>query len=146
MPTAPISTPVPPDVAHYALLLDQKYPGWLSGENQSLSDAYVKYMREHPGKSAKDVYTVLVHQLNVIANLGKTVGNQIAVGATIIGKAGPAAGVGVAKASQDIFKGLNLANLIMRLGEIVLGIVLVGVGVAKITGAGNVVSKAVRMA
>lgn len=47
--------------------------------------------------------------------------------------------------NTDLFHGLNLQNLIMRLGEIVLGVVLVGVGVAKLTGASNVVSKAVRM-
>lgn len=44
----------------------------------------------------------------------------------------------------DLFHGLNLQNLILRVGEIILGIVLVGVGIAKLTGAANVVSAAVR--
>jgi hypothetical protein len=52
----------------------------------------------------------------------------------------------IAKAiNTDLFHGLNLQNVITRLGEIVLGVVLVGVGVAKLTGTSNMVSRAVRM-
>ncbi len=36
---------------------------------------------------------------------------------------------------------INAGNWLIRVGEIVLGIVLIGVGVAKLTGATNVVSK-----
>jgi hypothetical protein len=41
----------------------------------------------------------------------------------------------------DIFKGLNLANWLLRIGEIALGIVLMGVGLAKLTGVDNQVAK-----
>lgn len=145
MPPAPVSHPVPPAVAHYALLLDEQFPGWLTGEHRSLSDAYIAYMQHHPGADPKKVYETTVRQLAVIAGLGQTIGGAIGTGATIIGKAGPAAGVGVAKASQDIFHGLNLGGLLMRVGEVVLGIVLIGVGLAKITGAANVISKIVKV-
>jgi hypothetical protein len=137
---------------HYADLLDKQYPDWVITDNwlganvhEHIGQAFIDYMRAHPKLNPKDVYTVMQHQLKAIGNLGKTIGGSIATGATVIGKAGLAAGTGVAKASQDIFHGLNLANLLIRLGEIVLGIVLVGVGVAKVTGASNVISKAVRM-
>lgn len=145
MPAAPVSTPLPPAWEHYALLLEQQYPGWLSGEHRSLADAFIAYMKKHPNANPKTVYDTTVRQLNVIAHLGQTIGGQIATGATIIGIAGPAAGIGVAKAAQDITHGFNLGNILMRIGEIVLGVVLIGVGVAKLTGAANVVSKAVRM-
>lgn len=49
-------------------------------------------------------------------------------------------------ASQDVFHGLNLSTWILRIGEILLGVVLIGVGVAKLTGAENVVSKAAKVA
>jgi len=39
----------------------------------------------------------------------------------------------------------DIQSWLLRIGEILLGIVLLGVGVAKLTGTPNVVSKAVRM-
>ena len=52
------------------------------------------------------------------------------------------AGIGTASgAAQDVFKGLNLGSWLLRIGEIVLGIVLVGVGIARITGLQNAVSQ-----
>jgi hypothetical protein len=44
------------------------------------------------------------------------------------------------------FHGLNLGAWLLRIGEIILGVVLVGVGVAKLTGADNYISKAATMA
>lgn len=146
MPVAPINTPLSPVVEHYALLLEQQYPGWLSGMHESLSDAYIKYMNAHPHADPKQVYDTVITQLARIANLNKTIGGQIKTGATILGQVGPATGIGLAKASQDIMHGFNFGDIILRAGEILLGIVLIGVGVAKLTGTGNVVSKAVRMA
>ena len=45
-------------------------------------------------------------------------------------------------AVSDIFHGINFGNWALRLGEIILGVVLIGVGVAKLTGADNVIMKA----
>lgn len=39
------------------------------------------------------------------------------------------------------FKNLNLQVWFLRIGEIILGVILIGVGVAKLTGVGNVVTK-----
>ena len=145
MPVAPVNTPLAPVIEHYALLLEEQYPGWLSGEHITLSDAYINYMNTHPKANPKQVYDTTIRQLKVIANLNKTIAGQISTGATIIGIAGPATGIGLAKASQDIMHGFNFGNIILRVGEILLGIVLIGVGVAKLTGTANVVSKAVKM-
>lgn len=38
----------------------------------------------------------------------------------------------------------NAETLILRIGEVLLGLVLIGIGVASITGAGNFISKAVK--
>jgi hypothetical protein len=51
----------------------------------------------------------------------------------------------VAKATNDIlFGGVNAQNWFIRVGEILLGIVLIGVGVAKLTGTTNAISKIVK--
>ena len=42
------------------------------------------------------------------------------------------------------FKGLNLEVWFVRIGEIILGIVLIGVGLAKLTGTTNIVSSVVK--
>lgn len=62
---------------------------------------------------------------------------------SLLGKVGNATGV------TDIVGGLglsdnNIRSWLIRIGEIVLGLVLVGVGVAKLTGTGNMVSQAVK--
>jgi hypothetical protein len=47
---------------------------------------------------------------------------------------------------NDIFKGLNLSNILLRVGEILLGLVLLGVGIAHMTGTENVLSNAAKTA
>ena len=42
---------------------------------------------------------------------------------------------------SDVFHGLDFGNWILRIGEIVLGIVLIGVGIAKLTGTDNTIAK-----
>jgi hypothetical protein len=42
------------------------------------------------------------------------------------------------------FHGLNLGGILLRVGEVLLGIVLVGVGVAKLTGTTNFVATALK--
>lgn len=55
------------------------------------------------------------------------------------------AGIGIGTGiAQDVFKGLNLGSFLLRIGEIALGIVLVGVGIARITGLQNAVSDVVK--
>lgn len=66
---------------------------------------------------------------------------------TTIGQTGTILGqtpVAAAKGAENVFHGLNLTSWFLRIGEILLGIVLVGVGVARITGAQNAVSKIVK--
>lgn len=44
-------------------------------------------------------------------------------------------------AASDIFHGLNLNTWLIRIGEIILGVVLIGVGVAKLTSVDNTIAK-----
>lgn len=54
---------------------------------------------------------------------------------------------GASSVTEDVLgtNGLQAQNWFIRIGEIVLGIVLIGIGVAKLTGAANVVSKALKV-
>jgi hypothetical protein len=57
---------------------------------------------------------------------------------SLAAQAGTVAG-GVVK--TDIAGGLNIGTLMLRVGEVLLGLVLVGVGLAKLTGKENAISK-----
>ena len=116
--------------------------------HESLSDAYVRYMQEHPNADPQKVYMTVVSQLDKVAKLPGTIGGQIGATVTILGKVGPATGTGLANASKniDVLNGLNLGTLMLRAGEILLGLVLLGVAVAHLTGTENVISKTVKTA
>lgn len=78
-------------------------------------------------------------------NAAKNPGWAKPVGATDIGgqisNAGGSAASDVANAvTKDTFHGVNLGVWFIRIGEIILGIVLIGVGLAKLTGTSNVIS------
>jgi hypothetical protein len=64
------------------------------------------------------------------------------IGVTDIGKAIDNAG----DSATGAFKGLNLETWILRIGEIVLGVVLIGVGLAKLTGTSNAIAKIAKVA
>jgi hypothetical protein len=60
----------------------------------------------------------------------------------------PAANVGTGMAAGtaiDKIASFNLGSWFLRIGEILLGLVLIGVGVARITGSQNVISKAMKV-
>lgn len=46
--------------------------------------------------------------------------------------------------TNDIIGNVNAQSVILRVGEVILGIVLIGIGLAKITGADNFISTAVK--
>jgi hypothetical protein len=48
------------------------------------------------------------------------------------------------QAAQDVLGGFDIGAWFLRVGEILLGLVLIGVGVARITGAQNAISKIVK--
>jgi hypothetical protein len=59
---------------------------------------------------------------------------------------GSLAGNAAHDAAKDIFHGLNLSEILRRIAEILLGLVLLGVGIARMTGAENAISKAAKTA
>jgi len=87
--------------------------------------------------------TLTVQQLLsafVATELGGALSTGIGQTGTTLGQLPGAA----AKGAENAFHGLDLGSWFLRIGEILLGIVLVGVGVARITGAQNAISKIVK--
>lgn len=87
--------------------------------------------------------TLTVQQLLsafVATELGGALSTGIGQTGTTLGQLPGAA----AKGAENAFHGLDLGSWFIRIGEILLGIVLVGVGVARITGAQNAISKIVK--
>jgi hypothetical protein len=60
------------------------------------------------------------------------------------GGASPSAAIGTGSAIANTLGGFNISNWFLRIGEILLGLVLIGVGVARITGAQNAISNIVK--
>lgn len=56
----------------------------------------------------------------------------------------PAASAAASAVQKNLFHGLDLNQALLQLGEIILGIALIAVGVAKLTGADNVIAGAVK--
>lgn len=82
-------------------------------------------------------------QAFVASDVSGALGTAIGQTGTILGQTPVAA----AKGAQNAFEslgGFNLSSWFLRIGEILLGLVLVGVGVARITGAQNAISKVVK--
>lgn len=52
--------------------------------------------------------------------------------------------IGQAVSNADVFKGLDLRHLLLQISEVVLGIALIGIGIAHLTGNENVISNIVK--
>lgn len=93
---------------------------------------------QHPELTFQQVLNAFV-AVEAAGGLGTAIGQT----GTILGQVPGAAAKGAENAVQSL-GGFNLSSWFLRIGEILLGLVLVGVGIARITGAQNVISKAVK--
>lgn len=101
--------------------------------------AYALQMHaQHPELTFQQILQAFV-ATDVAGALGTAIGQT----GTILGQTPGAAAKGAENAFEKL-GGFNLSSWFLRIGEILLGIVLVGVGVARITGVQNAVSKVVK--
>jgi len=98
-------------------------------------------LQEHAKDPSLPVSTILSIFIGQAAAGGIATG--IGQTGTTLGQLPGAAAKGAANAIESL-GGFNLGSWFLRIGEILLGLVLVGVGVARITGAQNVISKVVK--
>jgi hypothetical protein len=92
----------------------------------------------HPGLTVQQLLNAFL-----ATELGGALSTGIGQTGTVLGQVPGAAAKG-AQNAVDALGGFNLSSWFLRIGEILLGIVLVGVGVARITGAQNAISKIVK--
>lgn len=108
------------------------------GDTQLATQFRAYALREHAIHPELSVQQLL--SAFIASDLAGAVGTTIGQTGTLLGQVPGAA----AKGAENVYKGLNLGSWLLRIGEILLGIVLVGVGVARITGAQNAISKVVK--
>jgi hypothetical protein len=90
---------------------------------------------KHPELSVQQLLSAFL-----ATELGGALSTGIGQTGTLLGQVPGAA----AKGAEDVIGKFNVGSWFLRIGEILLGLVLIGVGVARITGAQNAISKIVR--
>jgi hypothetical protein len=134
--TSPTPTTRPAAVAAYVGMLDLAY-------GAQIGQSYQNYANAHPNQTA---YNALQSWANTVAaGLGPGLAKAIQAFAKAQGKAtgqiAVGTGLGAAAASKDILGGFDLGSWFLRIGEILIGLVLIGVGLAKITNAVPIATK-----
>lgn len=137
----PVSPPVGMTAAQYAQELDAKYPG------QGIGAQYLAFAEAHPRLTplqAGNAWALSLGLKGFGAGLGGAVGGT--------GKALGQIAQGSGQGMINLYKGLNLSSLLLRIGEVIVGVVLIGIGInsmAKgkpfqiVTGAAGMASKVI---
>jgi hypothetical protein len=110
-------------------------------------DPVAGYAAAHSGTGWHGPFDTKQDALNYYtANASKNPGWKAPTGlaGTVTNVIGSVPGGGAVASITDPLGNLNLGGWFIRVGEILLGLVLVGVGVAKLTGAANLISSAVK--
>lgn len=97
---------------------------------------YQAAIQQDPALSPLDGWTAF--------ETGSTIASGLGTATATLGGIPQAAVTGANNAYKDLLGGFNIGNWFLRIGEILLGLVLVGVGIARITGAQNFISQAVK--
>lgn len=97
--------------------------------------AYANFNKAHPERTPYENVAAFLSEI-----IAKGITKVIAETTTLLTQV-PGA---VAKGAEDVLNKFNLGNWFLRVGEILLGLVLIGVGVARITGIQNAISQVVK--
>lgn len=133
-------------VDSYAATLGKLYPG------SAVESEYIKYMAEHPSDNPETVFNAVNAAITgdtaILGTLPNVLKQFVTGAATGVSQEATGAGLGVAQASQslqpgavlgDIWSKLNSRGTWIRVAEVTLGIALVLVALAHMTGASRVV-------
>jgi len=134
-------------VDSYAATLGKLYPG------SAVQSEYIKYMAEHPDENPLTVFNAvnaaIAGDTAVLGQLPGVLKDFVSGAATGVSQEATGGGLGVAQASQalqpgavlgDIWSKLNSRGTWIRVAEVTLGIALVLVALAHMTGADKVVN------
>lgn len=126
-------------ISYYAAKIDALEPG------QGFGAAYTKWAESHPGQTAATAVEtwLLEGTTKAVAATIQAAINAEAKGAgklitTTTQSLSPLAGI------AGFLGALGEANTGLRISEVLLGLILIGIGVARITGTQNVVSQVVK--
>lgn len=122
-----------PSLTEVMTLVSQQYGTAKAAQFLQWYEAAVK---QDPSLTPLNGFTVFI--------TGSTIANNIGTATGALATIPSATAAGANNAYKDILGGFNLGNWFLRIGEILLGLVLVGVGLARITGAQNFISQAVK--
>ncbi len=113
-------------VSYYAAIFDQQYPG------AGVGAAFEAYAAQHPGTAPLTLANAF---LLIITTKGLAAALQQATGAVgnATGQAATGVGSGLASLGSTFSILPNIATWVVRVAEIALGLVLIAVGVAKLT-------------
>ena len=127
-------------IQHYSKLLDQKYPGNLSGENVTLAMAYIIYMNNHLQANPRAVYLTVLARLAAFGKIPDAIKKGIQGVGTGVGQEVTGAEQGL-KNPLDFLSMLTSGNLWIRVAEGIVGLALIIVGLAEL-GQGTPIGKA----
>lgn len=119
--------------AYYEDLL-RRDPKW----GPKYADAYANYVKAHPGHTPYEELMLFVSEITA-----KGIAKVTQETSGLLGQIPQAAAKGAENAINTL-GGFNLTSWFLRIGEILLGLVLIGVGIARLTGAQNAISKVVK--
>lgn len=140
-----------PQEQNYADKLQAAYPGFYSkdgGPQEPIGLLYLNYMSKHPNANATAIYNNTVNGIKRFQLIPKAIQTSLGSVNTQIGKivVGTEKGAESSLKTLDTLGGLNLGTLVLRAGEILLGLVLIGVAVAHLTGTDNALSNVAKKA
>lgn len=143
-------------IQYYASLLDQNFGGKLTGSNMTMAQYYIQYLEKNPSADPGYTYSTIAERLVGLENIPTDLGGSItgAIGKTgqVVGAIGPGVGAGAQAVSPitnlpGVVPGLTGLNAIgdfasrltekqtwIRIGEAVVAIVLLDVGLKAFTG------------
>lgn len=94
--TAAGGTTFAQQVSYYTNLLNEQYPGQLSGENVTIAQAYNNYMQAHTSDDPDAVYQVIIDGYAQLGGVPKTIEQAIAASGRAVGQIASGVGAGAA--------------------------------------------------
>lgn len=135
-------------INYYVNLLNSQFPGNLTGRNETLAEYYVQYLESHPSADPGFTYDSVVARLqafqSIPGNLGGDIGTALQKTGQVSQSIGPAAGAAAQNlqvpglsgidAIGNFFNKLGQKNTWIRIGEGIVAIILLDVGLKAFTG------------
>lgn len=133
-----------PSAQEFANQLNAKFPGKKINDpnypGADIGQQWLNYYAKYSPHYSLDVLEKGFLDVIALEEIKGGISQSVSATATATNQIAQGSAAGL----EDFYKSFNLGSWFLRIAEILLGIVLVGVGIARLTGAQNVISKAVK--